>query len=729
MGLSRNEAGRRLKEGDIDFILDKAPYRMEEIGLIHPSAPYYAGMLVKARAGELPADGALLATPTLVGKFPAQALPEHGTQALAEALFEAALDGKGKIQREAARELMGPLLAKDPGAAGSFLDRLEQRPPSVLLAPDVLVLRGAALYKLGRYDEAAALFEGRDGDEGAGWDRAFALLSALEAKNWGAGAKEELTTFFLSRAPGEAQQWAQGELGDRLQELLGPARAAAVRGRFALAGWAYGQGLGYFREALAGEEDLFFRYPDMLGDLGRAFLYGPGRSQGLELLLGWDRSLREASAGKDWDIRGLRYRILYYAGRIQRQSGQYADAAKSFDSALEFAPDGLQRDACIWYILSMGFQEQPGETVALLRKYLPRWHSPVYFEDIMDRLARYLTVNRRWDTLAELFSLIRDSRDGGTVAKYAYILGRALSEGFLPAASAPMKAEELFRIAFEQEKGSFYYRALAASRLGRTTVPVPEKAEAPGKGPDFGEDAEFILGFFEYGLGGLAFSYLGDTTEFSPEELRAMAGAFAGAGLWAESIRVVSAYMGREDFGVTRQDLELYYPRAFTDMVETRAKETEIPAELLFALVRTESAFVPEIRSQAGAVGLTQLMPATALDMAGRIRRQGGTDYLEEGKINLEDPKTNIHLGAVYLAYLEDRMESPMFALLAYNGGMGRVRNWRRSAPALPGDLFLETIEYPETREYGRKVLAAAAAYGYLYYGMTMEAVVADIYR
>ena len=81
----------------------------------------------------------------------------------------------------------------------------------------------------------------------------------------------------------------------------------------------------------------------------------------------------------------------------------------------------------------------------------------------------------------------------------------------------------------------------------------------------------------------------------------------------------------------------------------------------------------------------------------------------------------NIHIGAVYLAYLTERMEDPLLALLAYNGGMNRVRRWRNvdsgaKSGALPVDLFLETIEYQETREYGRKVLAAAAVYRALYY-------------
>jgi soluble lytic murein transglycosylase len=72
-------------------------------------------------------------------------------------------------------------------------------------------------------------------------------------------------------------------------------------------------------------------------------------------------------------------------------------------------------------------------------------------------------------------------------------------------------------------------------------------------------------------------------------------------------------------------------------------------------------------------------------------------------------------------------MGNPLSALLAYNGGMGRVRRWREGAPELPADLLVETVEFAETREYVRKVAGAAAVYGFLYYGLTMEAVIADM--
>jgi soluble lytic murein transglycosylase len=79
-------------------------------------------------------------------------------------------------------------------------------------------------------------------------------------------------------------------------------------------------------------------------------------------------------------------------------------------------------------------------------------------------------------------------------------------------------------------------------------------------------------------------------------------------------------------------------------------------------------------------------------------------------------------------------MGNPMLALLAYNGGMGRVRRWlavdrQQAGRALPYDLFLESIEFSETREYGRHVLSAASVYGCLYYGISMEKTAADIYK
>jgi soluble lytic murein transglycosylase len=153
--------------------------------------------------------------------------------------------------------------------------------------------------------------------------------------------------------------------------------------------------------------------------------------------------------------------------------------------------------------------------------------------------------------------------------------------------------------------------------------------------------------------------------------------------------------------------------------VEHYSAETELPAALIFGLIRTESAFQSEIVSRAGAVGLTQLIPSTAQEMITRIRRSGGPDYRQDNddgaNLHLRDPQINIHIGTFYLVRLMNHFEDTLLALKAYNGGMNRVRRWR-AASTFPVDLFMETIEFRETREYGRKVLSAKAVYNALYY-------------
>ena len=120
-----------------------------------------------------------------------------------------------------------------------------------------------------------------------------------------------------------------------------------------------------------------------------------------------------------------------------------------------------------------------------------------------------------------------------------------------------------------------------------------------------------------------------------------------------------------------------------------------------------ESAFDASISSHAGAVGLMQLMPSTAEDVARRHR-------LEHW--DLQNPEDNILLGSLYLAWLKDRPWSSSFVdvLAAYNGGGGNLRSWKRILPSGDPDLFIQSIPYRETRDYIRKVIVAAASYRYL---------------
>jgi soluble lytic murein transglycosylase len=113
----------------------------------------------------------------------------------------------------------------------------------------------------------------------------------------------------------------------------------------------------------------------------------------------------------------------------------------------------------------------------------------------------------------------------------------------------------------------------------------------------------------------------------------------------------------------------------------------------ILAIVRVESGFVHSARSHRGAVGLMQLMPETARDVA---RRFG--IYVDED--SLGEPDLNIRLGCAYLHLLRREFKDDTVALLAaYNAGPTVVRSWRGR-----GVLPLDAVPYPETRAFVTKV-------------------------
>ncbi|MDR1443330.1 MAG: lytic transglycosylase domain-containing protein [Treponema sp.] len=651
--------------------------------------------------------------------------------------FETALKSSNPyVSRDAAGRLILPLLqGRRPGGT-----RFWEETGSKALPDGGRPLAAAALYSQGRYAEITALY-GRDGGRETGrpagsgflteswdsWDRLFPLLARLQE----AGDAGGLRDFIFGAAPGEALEWAAEEIRRSFPGFLSPAEDAALEGRFAAARSAFTPGLDLFRSVLAETPELFLQYPALITDLGRCFQFTASGDQGIELFLEWERQASSAA---------LHYRLLYFAGRIARARGDYPRSGELFTRALAFVPDKIQEDACVWYIMDTALMDPALDPAGLVGTWASRWNDPAYFSDILDRIARRLASSGQWRRFPEILALLDGAGDRASTAKYAYISGRAAALGLIPAAAVPdgeAAVRRYFRTAYEG--GSLYYRALGAYFLGE---PFLNFGKPPGKPPARGKtrtslaaghphfrEMEFLLGFFDAGIPELAQPWVEAMTgELSGEELRTLAEVMETAGNHAGQIALISALMDRDE--ITRRDLELLSPRPFQELIEGEARRTGLAPELLYGLIRTESAFQAEIVSWAGAVGLTQLMPATAVDMAGRIRRQGGPDYT--GAINLQDPEINVRIGSFYLAYLGDLLEHPLLTILAYNGGMNRVRRWyREAAPGspLPGDLFLETVELAETRNYGRKVIAAALVYGYLYYDVKADSFLADICR
>ena len=716
LNISQKEAHEFLGNGDINFIraaelpgdFNKAASVLKQLLLIHPAAPFYAGLLAGEDTGE----------------------------DLKTLLFCAALESPSlSVNREAILKLIPLVMGKEADAKNvlAFMDTAK-------IKTQARALRAACLYRLGQYNETVKLLSAnQEGD----WEKTIKLFAEWKSS----AAKDETTRLeipgaLFSPLPEEILIWAYGEALST-PGLLNPSELAALAAKLLVGD--YRSMLNNLREALEDGGIVFFRYPELLPDLGRAYQYTPAmREEGANLFKTWDGLLENgtipgdaasATAGVEYSglesfiktlnpetINDRRFRVLFYSGRIKRAMGQYSESSEYFRRACNLAPDAIQADSCTWYMLMNTFEESPLKAASLALETMSQWNDVSYFDDILDRLSCYLTGRRKWPELLDLFFALERHDSGGTsLARYAWILGRAAEEGYIKTEN---RAEDFFRIAFEGGKGSFYYRAMAASKLGAAFIPGTQadsgKIQKPGKEKD---EMEFLLGFFECGGAMFALPYIRAREEkLSIPELEKITEALAAAGRWKESLDLVSRYTGRKDYELSSRDLFLLYPQPYKELIEKHARETELSPEILYGLIRTESYFMSGVVSRSGATGLSQLMAPTADEMADRILRRGGPDYRGNDGINLKDPEVNIHIGSYYLKYLTEQMGSPMLALLAYNGGMGRIRralaaDKRQGSGGLPLDLFLETIEINETREYGRRVLAAAAVYGYLYYG------------
>src|SRR5207248_11802025 len=114
----------------------------------------------------------------------------------------------------------------------------------------------------------------------------------------------------------------------------------------------------------------------------------------------------------------------------------------------------------------------------------------------------------------------------------------------------------------------------------------------------------------------------------------------------------------------------LAYPLAFREEIARVARGASVPPDLLQALMREESALDPRALSATGALGLTQVMPATARALARQLRIH---DYQTA---RLFDPSVNIRIGGAYLGELYARFQHPALALASYNAGPGHVAGW-----------------------------------------------------
>ena len=251
-----------------------------------------------------------------------------------------------------------------------------------------------------------------------------------------------------------------------------------------------------------------------------------------------------------------------------------------------------------------------------------------------------------------------------------------------------------------------FYGQLAAEGLGNSMSFVPQTyrpdardvaiiAKAPG--------LKRALALYRNGMryeGALEWAW--EIKDYDDKQLLAAA-ALASRNEWYERA-IYTADRTR-----VLHDFSLRYPTPYRDLMRVYTAELELEEAWVYGLIRQESRFVPTARSSAGAGGLMQIMPSTAKWIA---KRMGLKNYRRDSVNRVE---TNISMGTYYLRQVMDTLdEHPVLASAGYNAGPRRAARWRDVRP-LEGDIYTETIPFPETRGYVKKVMSNTMYYSRLF--------------
>jgi len=195
--------------------------------------------------------------------------------------------------------------------------------------------------------------------------------------------------------------------------------------------------------------------------------------------------------------------------------------------------------------------------------------------------------------------------------------------------------------------------------------------------------------------------------DFSTMELLSLASYLSDIKMYDRSVS--AAIYSQANIGFSFR-----YPLIYKDAVIKESKENNVPPWLVMGLIRQESRFNKEIRSSAGAIGLMQILPKTALETYNNNKSQ----------LDLTNSTQNIYIGTKYLSKLLNQFNNSIpLSLAAYNAGPSRAKKWQadlgnyNTSPA----MFIESIPFKETREYVQTVILSGAIYEELFADIILQ--------
>lgn len=615
----------------------------------------------------------------------------------AEVLYRLASDTAGDdlIRLDAAERYLRLLIQRDACTearrrAGEYLETFNR-------AGTILVLYAEACLELGKNRQALwAAHEAWDLNAGAG---ELLLLAEAGRRTGVPGWRDRITELVLRYPASEVHLKARDYLDGAVFRRLDGLTENLLHGKALAAGGSSEEALERLRGSFS--TDILIT-PLLVRETGELFDTLDRADEGSRFF----REQAEAAVGPaDEEVKAA---MVEQAAELMASEGRWDEVADYLSEQMEKGSRLTDRAARLMLI---GVMRTSSAVAAAetAERLLPELSDPGVFSGLLDELMATLTREGMWNRLYSLATVLEGAGPRIEAARCAYLIGRAIEEGYLAAESR--EPAEFFRTVVRLDPLG-YYGFLAHRRLGgEASVFETGGSKSPDLVP--GPADALVLGFFNAGMidEGLAEAY-GRLPELSAAGAAAVAEVAAEGGYYLDALRIMLRWNAGLQVPPGRNTLEMLYPRRFYPEISAAAREHGLPENIFFGLVREESAFQYDIASHAGAVGLSQLMPSTAEYSAG---------LMSLPSFDIHDPADNTMIGAWYLARMRNSLPSYAHALAAYNAGPGRTAGWLRWFGALPADLFVEAIPVTETRRYVKRVLVSSVYYGYLYDALPPE--------
>ncbi len=425
----------------------------------------------------------------------------------------------------------------------------------------------------------------------------------------------------------------------------------------------------------------------------------------------------------------LEQRILPLMGRIYYNQQDYLSADQMFSIMRDKFPTGLDgtkiRELLAENYAKLGSHRLAAEEYRVLADRHPG--NPQFSWQHFWALYRSGQLKEASAELSRRATGGSVDREGGADAAYwaAKIIGK----------EDPKAAQPAFQRLVDERGESFYgiMASLELPQVASAALATPINSESKSQTTtsasfdlkDPIDELKLVELFLEVQMTEAArFQMAGISWEDQDEESSGVLGRFAfsvgnfRAGLSAASrIHRDVAEQARSFNGLMAEKAKkpvwrLLYPLAYASLIDEFERQVGIDKFFVLSIMRTESHYNPEAQSGAGAQGLMQIMPATAVRIA---RLLGDSNF---SLPDLKEPRVSIAYGAYYLQKLVRYYGGNYgVAAAAYNAGPIAVNNWIEACRGCDLPEFVESIPYRETRRYVKSIIKNLVTYKAIYGG------------